>query len=810
MKTFVRFFTFAVALMGLVFTTCKLDSNEPDPVITYRAVADGSSEAASTAITFTFATALTGLEAGDITLSNGTGQLTKGALTQDGDGRVWKLGITVHKTGTVKVAIGKAGIAEGETELTVYKEPDITYTATANGSDNTETSTTIAFTFNKAVEGLSAENITLSNDTGAATKGALSGGGTSWSLGITVQTAGAVKVTITRDGIEGTEKPVRVFKAGEEAGDIAYTVAADGSATAASTKITFTFDAAVTGLNAEDITLSNDTGEAAEGELSGSGTSWSLGITVQTAGVVKVTITKAGIEAEEKPVRVFKAGEEAGDIAYTVAADGSATAASTQITFAFDAVVTGLSAEDITLSNDTGAATKGALSGSGTSWSLGIAVQTAGDVKVRITRDGIEAGEKPVRVYTAPAPSGPALTKPIDLYLSEGLIREEWTGQGTVAEGWVLSVEEQATVYLAAYKEAAQTITVSGQDQALVGTAGAVDGLSAGEDFAVFTVKTGDLVFDGGTRTFTLNVQEEEGSALPRSVTVTLKVNTNHTGAAVFKLADRDGEGVEYLERIGGDFDGFLAAFEWVETNAQADTEYTIRVEKDERDVPHLVVGLNNAENATLRLKGTQDGIKTLYPVDLVAVQGQEIPVVDASRLGYRTTTSFIQVGGGGNDLPSITFILGSNIAIQSGRVIGGGRMYTYILNILYNATIVLESGSVIRDHDNTLNSNRLIFMQVKALGGGDKVGGNGKLLIKGGAIINCKIVDNKPLISMHLNETWWEDGSFYLAPGNVFTLSGNSSNLIGTTTETYQDVFIDLTEYLASGLKLPRVPRSE
>ncbi|MDR0629492.1 MAG: hypothetical protein LBG24_07655 [Treponema sp.] len=712
MKTFVRFFTFTVALMGLVFTTCKLDSNEPDPVITYRAVADGSSEAASTAITFTFATALTGLEAGDITLSNGTGQLTKGALTQDGDGRVWKLGITVHKTGTVKVAIGKAGIAEGETELTVYKEPDITYTATANGSDNTETSTTIAFTFNKAVEGLSAENITLSNDTGAATKGALSGSGTNWSLGITVQTAGPVKVRITRDGIEGTEKPVRVFKAGEEAGDIAY----------------------------------------------------------------------------------------------TVAADGSATAASTQITFAFDAAVTGLSTEDITLSNDTGAATKGALSGSGTSWSLGIAVQTAGAVKVTITRDGIEAGEKPVKVYAAPAPSGPALTKPIDLYLSEGLTREEWTGQGTATEGWVLSVEEQATVYVAAYKEAAQAITVSGQDQALVGTAGAVDNINAGEDFAVFTVKTGDLVFDGGTRTFTLNV-EEEGGALPRSVTVTLKVNTNPTGAAVFKLADRDGEGVEYLERIGGDFDGFLAAFEWVETNAQADTEYTIRVEKDERDVPHLVVGLNNAENATLRLKGTQDGIKTLYPVDLVAVQGQEIPVVDASRLGYGTTFSFIQVGGG-NALPTVTFILGSNIAIQSGRVIGGGRMYTYILNVLYNATIVLESGSVIRDHDNTLNSNRLIFMQVKSLGGGDKVGGNGKLLIKGGAIINCKIVDNKPLIDMSLNETWWEDGSFYLAPGNVFTLSDNSSNLIGTTTETYQEVFIDLTEYLASGLKLPRVPR--
>ena len=113
MKTLVRFFAFAAALTGLVCIACKLDTDEPD--ITYTVAADGSNTAASTAITFTFSKALAGLEAGDITLSNGTGQLVKGALTQDGDGTVWKLGITVQKTGTVRVGIGKAGIAEGGT-----------------------------------------------------------------------------------------------------------------------------------------------------------------------------------------------------------------------------------------------------------------------------------------------------------------------------------------------------------------------------------------------------------------------------------------------------------------------------------------------------------------------------------------------------------------------------------------------------------------------------------------------------------------------------------------------------------------------
>jgi hypothetical protein len=213
MKTWVKFFTFVVAFMGLTFTMCKLDSDEPDPVITYTVAADGNATAASTTITFTFATALTGLAVEDITLVNGTGQVTTGALIHDGDGRVWNLGITVHKTGTVKAAIGKAGIAEGETELTVYKEPDIVYTATANGAANSVTSDKITFSFGAMVTGLTLDQITLTNDTGTVTGGTLSENGQNWYLEITVQQAGNVKVKIARDGIETGEKTVTVHKA---------------------------------------------------------------------------------------------------------------------------------------------------------------------------------------------------------------------------------------------------------------------------------------------------------------------------------------------------------------------------------------------------------------------------------------------------------------------------------------------------------------------------------------------------------------------------------------------------------------------
>jgi hypothetical protein len=59
-----------------------------------------------------------------------------------------------------------------------------------------------------------------------------------------------------------------------------------------------------------------------------------------------------------------------------------------------------LAADDITITDVApGAATKDALSGSGTSWTLGISAVTQGSVKVKITTAGIEAAETTVAGY---------------------------------------------------------------------------------------------------------------------------------------------------------------------------------------------------------------------------------------------------------------------------------------------------------------------------------------------------------------------------------------------------------------------------
>ena len=83
----------------------------------------------------------------------------------------------------------------------------------------------------------------------------------------------------------------------------------------------------------------------------------------------------------------------------TYAAASNSTSNTTAINLTFNTPVSGLTASDITVAGGTGSVTKGTLSGSGTSWSLDVAVVTAGSVTVSINKGGIESGTKPVTVY---------------------------------------------------------------------------------------------------------------------------------------------------------------------------------------------------------------------------------------------------------------------------------------------------------------------------------------------------------------------------------------------------------------------------
>jgi hypothetical protein len=161
-------------------------------------------------------------------------------------------------------------------------------------------------------------------------------------------------------------------------------------------------------------------------------------------------------------------GDGSGDVTYTVSADGvSDTTTTTAITFVFNEAVSGLTAGDIVLGNGTGSAAKGALTGSGANWSLGLTVNTAGTVKVRINKTGIETAEKTVTVHKAVTavtftvtyrageggsnpPASEEVSEGSQIQLPEG---SGMTGpEGTVFRGWKSSVDGKRYDEMASYE----------------------------------------------------------------------------------------------------------------------------------------------------------------------------------------------------------------------------------------------------------------------------------------------------------------------------------------------------------------------
>ncbi|MDR1318206.1 MAG: hypothetical protein LBJ90_01160 [Treponema sp.] len=106
-----------------------------------------------------------------------------------------------------------------------------------------------------------------------------------------------------------------------EALPVTYTVTANGGEGITTTALVFAFSRPVTGLTAEDITITPE-GYVTKGALTESGEGWSLAVTVNTAGSVTVSITKAGIESGGKQVTVYKEPPPA--LTGTVAVTGTA------------------------------------------------------------------------------------------------------------------------------------------------------------------------------------------------------------------------------------------------------------------------------------------------------------------------------------------------------------------------------------------------------------------------------------------------------------------------------------------------------
>jgi hypothetical protein len=365
-------------------------------------------------------------------------------------------------------------------------------------------------------------------------------------------------------------------------------------------------------------------------------------------------------------------------------------------------------------------------------------------------------------------------------------------------------------VYFTAVKTAAQTIGKSeaGAGKVTIHESGMVDGTAAGATNAVIEVNTRDLVFDGGSRAFTLTVSE--GGKESRTINVTLDVDTYESGAAVFKVdwdqkpaelyADLDlSAGEADLVRLGpvsggipGAFTGLREAIEYVDRNTEADTDYLIRVEKSEVSLPRFLITASQRENVTIRLRGTKNGPWVLQNINQngSANVSYNSTIVNAGNAPYEdlagsdTEGGFFAIGVGSIG-KNITFILENNITVKG---VGTGSpesvLYRSLFKVDLNATLVMKKGSKLTEYVSTqfdASSFSVIHVNIANTGGVPRP--SGWVRIESGSITDCTFdASASSLVYFEGMATNYAKGVFYKAAStqdNPIVLTGNSNYLV-------------------------------
>jgi hypothetical protein len=371
--------------------------------------ANGTANAATTTqLTLAFDKPVSGLTANDITVT-GLDGLTKGTPSQSG-ATTYILPVSgFTAAGTVTVTVGKSGYSFNPAYRTVqvHYVTSVTFSGvTANGAASTTTTTQLTLAFDKPVSGLSANDITITGLSGLE-KGTLGqSGATTYILPVSGFTAaGTVTVTVNKSGygFNPAYRTVQVHYATPITQVVFSGVTANGAAnTTTTTELTLAFDRSVSGLTANDITVTGPAG-ITKGTFGLNGATYTLQVSgFTTSGTVTVAVSKSGYSFTpvSQTVQVYYVAQ----VTFSgVTANGAANTSTTQLTLDFDTPVSGLTANDITITGLSGLE-KGALSQSGTTYILPIGGFTAsGTVTVAVNKSGyrFNPASQTVQVYYA-------------------------------------------------------------------------------------------------------------------------------------------------------------------------------------------------------------------------------------------------------------------------------------------------------------------------------------------------------------------------------------------------------------------------
>jgi len=387
-----------VTITVLDIFAVEIDFADPDD-ITWTPIARGTP---TDEIDFVFSSPVSGLNVANFVITGGPS-----AVGLSGGGTLWTLSISgVTGSGYIDVTINKDGIAPGPYPVTVTGSvPTIAWTANAVG---TPVTTAIIFSFSAPVEGLTLNegmggNVTVDDESGSVTLGTLTmgGNGMSWSLAVAeVVTPGIVSVSVSGSGIVSGTLALGVIRYDPPITWYVSNIYND-PITSTTTAIYFNFNAAVGNLTADQVELQPGTGRATvdnteppEEVLDSNGRRWRVAITTERAGTVAVNIDRSEVESRLRLIEVSKP-----DIGWVIDAVGGAQTSA--IDLYFDALVAGLRPHHIVITPEGNTSvTWGSLEpGAGNAWSIGVGtVTTAGDVSIRIDKDGIDPVARTVTV----------------------------------------------------------------------------------------------------------------------------------------------------------------------------------------------------------------------------------------------------------------------------------------------------------------------------------------------------------------------------------------------------------------------------
>ncbi len=289
--------------------------------------------------------------------------------------------------------------------IRLYAKWLIDYEVVADGETDITSTTKLTITFGEAVSGLDVGDITLTDDTGEAIKGTLTGSGTTWTLTVTDVVQGDITFAITKDGINPDTKTVAVYVASD---DVTFMLTAVGTSETGTTAITITLSEAVPGLDKDEnlmIGATGDTGAIVSGDLTSiDNIVYTLEVTsVTTAGTVTIAITKEGITTEGKTVTVSKASPLPADVGFVLTKTDNA-GTTTELVITLDSAVAGLTKGDITLGGTADIDTAATFTTDDSIiYKLALtAIRTTGTVTVTIGKTGIVNTESdPVDIIAA-------------------------------------------------------------------------------------------------------------------------------------------------------------------------------------------------------------------------------------------------------------------------------------------------------------------------------------------------------------------------------------------------------------------------